>query len=166
MHSEDLMKVLSHYGIVKDGFFALSALENGILEIRRQYLAQGKYECMVRFDVIDLPKNNSVFVRITLSEGIASEITMINIVGNNLFGESELLNNFRSKYDNGGLLLRLRSIIKANINNYSRQILSNDLKKLSSFYLDKGYHDFTVESTQISLSRDHKQIFITINIFL
>ena len=92
-----------------------------------------------------------------MAEGIVATISDINIVGNTSFDEDDLRADFESTT---GTMLSFFT----KDNQYSRQKLSADLESLRSFYLDRGYVDFTVESTQVSITDDKKQMFITINI--
>ncbi|NQY51164.1 MAG: outer membrane protein assembly factor BamA, partial [Piscirickettsiaceae bacterium] len=163
--SKDLIAMLVHYGTTTGQPLVSSALKSGQLEIQRQYFEHGMYGCTIESDVTISSKDNSASVRITVTQGVTAKLTMINIVGNEIFKESKLLNSFKSIYIKSRLLMRLLFIGRSDKHNYSRTKLLNDLKILSAFYLDQGYADFVIESTQISVSIDFQQIFITINIF-
>lgn len=156
LDSDELLKSLSQIGFAEGQVFEQAILERVELELQRQYFSRGKYGVTIESDVTPLSRNR-VAIRITMAEGVVAEIGRINIVGNDSFDEDELLVDFQST--TGTFLSAFTGD-----NQYSRQKLSADLETLRSFYLDKGYVDFTVESTQVSITDDKKQMFITINI--
>ena len=124
--------------------------------MRRQYYSAGKYGARIETTVSPLD-NNRVGIVIEVSEGVAARIRQINIVGNTVFEEAELLKQFESSAP--GLL----SFFTKD-DQYSKQKLSGDLEALRSYYLDNGYLNFNVDSTQVSITPDKKDIYITINI--
>ena len=154
--SEDLLKSLREIGFAEGQVYEQAMLERVELELERQYFSRGKYGVNIESEVTPLSQNR-VAIRVKMQEGLIATIGGINIVGNTHFDEKELLDEFESS--TGSLL----SIVTRD-NQYSRQKLSADLETLKSFYLDRGYVDFTVESTQVTITDDKKQIFITINI--
>jgi outer membrane protein insertion porin family len=154
--SEDLLKSLREIGFAEGQVYEQAMLERVELELERQYFSRGKYGVNIESEVTPLSQNR-VAIRVKMQEGLIATIGGINIVGNTLFDEKVLLDEFESS--TGSLL----SIVTRD-NQYSRQKLSADLETLKSFYLDRGYVDFTVESTQVTITDDKKQIFITINI--
>lgn len=156
LDSEDLLKSLRQIGFAEGQVYQQAMLERVELELQRQYFSRGKYGVSISSDVSQLP-DNRVEILITMEEGIVATIGDINIVGNTSFEEEELLAEFEST--TGSII----SIITRD-NQYSRQKLSADLETLRSFYLDRGYVDFVVESTQVSITDDKKQMFITINV--
>jgi len=154
--AEDLSSSLRQIGFAEGQVFEKAMLERVELELQRQYFSRGKYGVSVESTVSSLPENR-VAILVTMEEGTVTTIGDINIVGNVSYEEEDLLTEFESS--TGGLL----SIITRD-NQYSRQKLSADLEKLRSFYLDRGFVDFVVESTQVSITDDKKQMFITVNI--
>lgn len=156
MDSDELTKSLRQIGFAEGQVYDKAMLERVELELERQYFSRGKYGVTINSEVTPLSRNR-VAIRITMAEGVVAKIGGINIVGNKSFDEDELKTDFQST--TGSFL----SFI-TNDNQYSRQKLSADLETLRSFYLDRGYVDFTVESTQVSITDDKKKIFITINI--
>ena len=156
MDSKELLKSLSNIGFSEGQVFEQAMLERVELELERQYFSRGKYGITIDSDVTPLDRNR-VAIRINMAEGVAATIGGINIVGNTSFDEDDLKIEFQSS--TGNLLSTF-----TRDNQYSRQKLSADLESLRSFYLDRGYVDFTVESTQVSITDDKKQMFITINI--
>ena len=153
---DELTKSLSQIGFAEGQVFEQAMLERVELELQRQYFSRGKYGVDIQSEVTPLSRNR-VGIRITMSEGVVATIGEINIVGNENYDDDELIEEIESS--TGSFL----SFITKD-NQYSRQKLSADLETIRSFYLDRGYVDFTVESTQVTISDDKKQIFITINV--
>lgn len=156
LDSEDLAKSLRQIGFAEGQVFEQAILERVELELQRQYFSRGKYGVSIESKVDNLSQNR-VAVTITMQEGIVATIGGINIVGNVSYPEQDLLSELEST--TGSLL----SIVTRD-NQYSRQKLSADLETLRSYYLDRGFVDFAVESTQVSITDDKRQMFITINI--
>jgi len=153
---DELLKSLSQIGFAEGQVYEKAMLERVELELERQYFSRGKYGVTIESTVTPLSRNR-VSIRITMAEGVVATIGGVNIVGNNAFDEDTLLDEFTST--TGSILSRF-----TNDNQYSRQKLSADLETLRSYYLDRGYVDFAVESTQVSITPDKKQMFITVNI--
>jgi outer membrane protein insertion porin family len=156
LDSKELLKSLRQIGFSEGQVFEQAMLERVELELQRQYFSRGKYGVNIESEVTPLSRNR-VGIRITMAEGVVATIGAINIVGNTSYDDDELLTDFQST--TGNFLSAFTSD-----NQYSRQKLSADLETLRSFYLDRGFVDFTVESTQVSITDDKKQMFITINI--
>ena len=154
--SEDLSRSLREIGFSEGQVYDKAMLERVELELQRQYFSRGKYGITIESKVTSLPENR-VGIIITMGEGTVTTIGDINIVGNISYEEDELLLEFQSTTGN------LFSIVTRD-NQYSRPKLSADLESLRSFYLDRGYVDFIVESTQVSITDDKKEMFVTINI--
>jgi outer membrane protein insertion porin family len=150
LDSKELLKSLSRMGFAEGQVFQQAILERVELELERQYFSRGKYGVVINSDVTPLERNR-VAIRINLAEGIVATIASINIVGNTSFDEDDLKVDFEST--TGGLLSSF-----THDNQYSRQKLSADLETLRSYYLDRGYVDFSVESTQVSITDDKKQM--------
>jgi len=156
LESAELSKALQQMGFSEGQVFEQAMLERVELELERQYFSRGKYGVTIDSEVTPLPRNR-VAIRITMAEGIVATINSINIVGNTSFDEDELLTDFQSTTGN-----MLSGFTKDN--QYSRQKLSADLETLRSYYLDRGFVAFSVDSTQVSITDDKEQMFITINI--
>lgn len=154
--SEDLVSSLRQIGFAEGQVFEQAMLERVELELQRQYFSRGKYGVSIESKVSSLSQNR-VAILITMGEGTVTTIGDINIVGNVSYEEEKLLTEFESSPGN------LLSIVTRD-NQYSRPKLSADLETLRSFYLDRGFVDFVVESTQVSITDDKKEMFITINI--
>jgi outer membrane protein insertion porin family len=151
-----LRRALRDLGLEEGRIFDRAVLESAVQELKRQYLARGKYAAEVQTTVTPLERNR-VAINFAVSEGEVAKIRAIKIVGAHAFTESDLLDLF---------VLRTPGWLTwyTNHDQYSRQRLSADLEALRSYYLDQGYLDFNVESTQVSITPDRKDIYITVNI--
>ncbi|UCV26956.1 outer membrane protein assembly factor BamA [Ferribacterium limneticum] len=151
-----IIKALKETGIAEGRIFDRALLEKAEQELKRQYLTRGKYAANITTTVTPLERNR-VGVNFNIEEGSAAKIKQINIVGAKSFREKDLLAQFE---------LTTPSLITWYTKNdqYSRQKLSADLEKLKSFYMNQGYLEFAVESTQVSISPDKQDVYITANI--
>lgn len=154
--NDQLLKSLRQVGFAEGQVFEQAQLENVKLMLQREYFNRGKYGVEVESQVTPLSRNR-VAIRVSVVEGEVATIGKINIVGNTHFSEEDLLDEFEST--TGDMLSRF-----THNDQYSRQKLAADLETLRSFYLDRGFVDFDVESTQVSITADKKKMFITINI--
>ncbi len=154
--TENLENALENVGFTEGRAFDRSVFEQVEQEIRRAYFAQGLYSARITSTVTELERNR-VAVAFDISEGVAARIRQINIVGNVSFAEDDLLDEFESI--SGGLFSFIRS---ANL--YSKSKLAADLETLRSYYLDRGFVNFNIDSTQVSITPDKKDIYITINL--
>ncbi len=153
---EDLKKSLREVGLAESRIFDRALVERAEQELKRQYLAQGHYAVQVTTTVTPLERNR-VGVNFAVDEGEIAKIRQINIIGASAIAESDLLDL---------MVLRTPGLLTWYTKNdqYSKQKLSGDLESLRSFYLDRGYLEFNIESTQVSISPDKQDIYITINI--
>ncbi len=151
-----LKKGLKEIGLAESRIFDRSMLERAEQELKRQYLSRGLYAVNITTTVTPLERNR-VGINFAVDEGEVAKIRQINIVGAQAFKEKDLKDLFA---------LRTPNWISWYTKNdqYSKQKLSADLETLKSYYHDRGYIEFDVESTQVSISPDKKNIFITINI--
>lgn len=154
--TDDLMKGLKDIGLAEGETFNRLDLERVTQELIRQYNNRGKYTATIKPSVTELDRNR-VDITITVKEGTAARVRQINIVGNTKFEEDTLRDNWESNTSNW------LSWYKRD-DQYSREKLSGDLEKLSEFYLDRGYAQFEVESSQVSLSPDKKDVFVSASI--
>ncbi len=153
---EELRRGLRDLGLADGRIFDRAVLVNAEQELKRQYLSRGKYAAEVQTTVTPLERNR-VAINFAVSEGEVAKIRAINIVGAHAFDEKTLLDLFVLRTP-GWLTWYTKH------DQYSRQRLSADLETLRSHYLDQGYLDFNVESTQVSITPDRKDVFITINL--
>jgi len=153
---EDMFPVLADIGLQEGEVFQPQSLDRIKQELVRQYFSQGRYAVSVESRVVELDRNR-VRISITIKEGDTAEIKHINIVGNTLFTDKEIKKGFESK---------IPPVWKiwSKDDQYSREKLSGDLEKIRSYYQDRGYIDANVESTQVSISPDKQDIYLTANI--
>jgi outer membrane protein insertion porin family len=153
---EDLEKALNTIGLSEGKVFNRQLLEKVEQELTRQYFSHGKYGVRINTEVSQLTRNR-VGIHIEISEGRVAKIKQINLVGNKVFDSNDLLDLFELSTSNW-----LSFYTKDD--QYSKQKLSADLERLRSYYLDRGYIKFDIESTQVTLTPDKKEIYITVNI--
>lgn len=147
---------LKQIGIAEGQIFDKAQLDRAEQEIKRQYLSQGKYSAEVKAIASPLERNR-VAVRFEIVEGPVAKIRDINIVGNHLFSTEDLRANF--------LLTTPNWMSWWNKDDqYSKQKLTADLEALRSFYMNQGYLEFSIDSTQVSISPDKRDVYITINL--
>ncbi|NIA27249.1 MAG: outer membrane protein assembly factor BamA, partial [Desulfobulbaceae bacterium] len=154
--TEDLMESLRSVGLATGRTFDRSMLDNVQTFMREQYYDRGKYGVVVDTSVLDRP-NNTVRVKIDVIEGDRAKIRQVNIVGNTIFEEKDIRETF--ELDTANWLSWIRQDDR-----YSKEALEGDLEILRSFYMDRGYADFRIDSTQVAISPNKKDIFVTIGI--
>jgi outer membrane protein insertion porin family len=154
--TEDLSKSLRNVGLAQGKTFDRSVLEDVTSFLQDQYGARGKYAARIDTQVEEVA-GNRVKIKIDIVEGKRAKIRQINIVGNETFKQDEILDTFELKTPN------LLSFYKQD-DRYSRESLQGDLEKLRSFYMDRGYANFEVESTQVAIAPEKDDIFITVNV--
>ena len=153
---EQLTKALKEIGLGEGRIYDKALVDRAEQELKRQYLSRGLYGVQVTTTVTPIERNR-VNVSFSVDEGEVARIKQINFVGNKAFSDKELRE-----------LINLRTpgwftwYTKAD--QYSKQKLTGDIETLRSFYLNRGYLEMVVESTQVSISPDKKDIYITINI--
>ena len=153
---EELRRVLQDIGLSEGEVFDRLVLDRLSQELVKQYFSQGRYAVEVDTRVTELERNR-VRIAIVIDEGDVAEIRHINIVGNETFTDKEIQKEFEA------------AIVPfwkfwSKDGQYSREKLSGDMEKLRSYYLDRGYVDFSVESTQVSISPDKQDIYIPANV--
>ncbi|MDO8960886.1 MAG: outer membrane protein assembly factor BamA [Methylophilus sp.] len=154
--SDKMKEGLKQIGIAEGQIFDKSQLDRAEQEIKRQYLSQGKYSASVKTVVSPLERNR-VAVKFEIEEGVVAKIRDINIVGNEAFSTEDLRAEF--------LLTTPNWMSWWNKDDqYSKQKLTADLETLKSFYMNQGYLEFAIDSTQVSISPDKQDIYITVNI--
>jgi outer membrane protein insertion porin family len=153
---EDLKKSLREVGLAESRIFDRAMVERAEQELKRQYLAQGHYAVQLTTTITPLERNR-VGVNFSVVEGDIAKIKQINIIGAAAVSEGDLLDLMALRTP-GWLTWYTKN------DQYSKQKLSGDLEKLRSFYLDRGYLEFNIDSTQVSISPDKQDIYITINI--
>jgi outer membrane protein insertion porin family len=153
---DKLKEGLKQAGLAESRIFDRSMLEKAEQELKNQYISRGKYCVKITTTTTPLDRNR-VAINFTIDEGKTAKIRKINVVGNHAFKEKELLAAFSLRTP--GLLTWFTKE-----DQYSKQKLGADLESLRSFYLNRGFLEFTIESTQVSITPDMQDIYITVNI--
>ena len=156
IETEALLDGLKSAGLAVGQVFQRSTLEGMQLELQRQYVQQGRYDANIETEVLPEPRNR-VAININVDEGTVAAIKHINVVGNQAFSDEEIADLF--ELQTTGWLSFF-----TNDDKYSKEKLTGDLEKLTSYYMDRGYLQFTIDSTQVSVSPDMDAVYITANI--
>ncbi|WP_440223748.1 outer membrane protein assembly factor BamA [Dokdonella sp. MW10] len=156
LKEDDLRKGLKGIGLAEGETFDRLKLDSVQQELTRQYYNRGKYNVSVKTAVVNLDRNR-VEVAINIVEGKPAKIKHINIVGNESFKAKAIREDFQSDETNW-------TSWYSKDDQYSREKMSGDLERLSSFYLDRGYVDFAVDSTQVAMSPDKRKMYVVANI--
>jgi outer membrane protein insertion porin family len=154
--TDTVKKALKDIGIAEARIFDRSALERAENELKRQYITRGKYGASIQTTVTPQERNR-VAINFTIDEGESTRIARINIVGSKAFTERQLLDQMTLTTP-GWLTWYTKN------DQYSKQKLSGDLEALRSYYQNRGYLEFNVDSTQVSITPDKQDIYITLNI--
>ena len=154
--TENLIQGLKDIGLATGRTFNRSVLDRIEQELKRQFFNLGKYGMRLESTVTPLERNR-VAIDIKIAEGETARIARINILGNKRFDEEDLLKEF--ELSSGGWLS-----FWTKDDQYSRQKLAGDLEKLRSYYLDRGYVDFKIDSTQVTISPDKRDVYISVNV--
>lgn len=153
---DTLRKTLRDQGLAESRIFDRAVLERAEQELKRQYLARGKYGVQVTSTITPLERNR-VGITIAVEEGRNARITAIRFVGNKAFTSKKLLDEMRLTTP-GWFTWYSKN------DQYAREKLAGDLEALRSFYLDRGYLEFAIDSTQVSISPDKESVEITVGL--
>ncbi|MEY4598915.1 MAG: hypothetical protein RLZZ445_1712, partial [Pseudomonadota bacterium] len=153
---DQLLKSLRQIGLADGRIFDRSQMDRAEQELKRQYLTRGRYAVAITTTVTPLERNR-VAINFTVDEGDVARIRQISIIGAKAFTEKELLDLF---------VLRTPGMMTwwSKQDQYSRPKLAADLETLRSYYLDRGYLEFAIDSTQVTISPDKKDIFISVSV--
>ena len=156
LKTEDLLESLGGVGFAVGRTFDPAVLNRTIQELRDSYFAQGRYSAEIEATVTPLERHR-VGIHFDIDEGEVARIRRINIVGNQSFEEDDLLDRFEST---------TRTLFSwlTGSDRYSKQKVAGDLERLRTHYLNRGYINFSVDSTQVSVTPDKRFIYITINV--
>lgn len=154
--TDPLLQAMRESGLAEGETFNRALLDGIERELRRQYFAQGRYDVDIETTVSPLERNR-VAIRIDIDEGRTARIRDIHFVGNEAFSDSELEDVF-------SLGPRPWYLPFSSRDQYSREALSGDLESLRSFYMNRGYADFSLASSQVSLTPDRSGIYVTVNL--
>ena len=154
--TEDLEDSLNNIGFKIGRNYDPSILDEIERSLIDQYFSFGKYNARVKTTVEELP-GNTVGVQVDVSEGDRAQIRQINVVGNKIFSDEDILDILKLQMPNWLSFFNQDD-------RYSREDLQGDLETIENFYLDQGYANFRIESAQVAISKDKQGIFVTINI--
>jgi outer membrane protein insertion porin family len=154
--TEDLQKSLRNVGLAQGKTFDRSVLDEVKQYLTDQYFSRGKYAVRVDTKITELP-GNKVDILVDIKEGKRAKIEVINLVGNTTFKDSDVLGTLELKTPNW------LSWYKQD-DRYSRESLQGDLEKLRSYYMDRGYANFQIESTQVTIAPEKDNMYITVNV--
>jgi outer membrane protein insertion porin family len=154
---DQVLKSLNDVGLADGRIYDRSLLERAEQELRRQYLSRGLYGVEIKTTVTPIERNR-VNISIAVEEGDISKIRTIEFTGNTVFSDRTLRSNMELSTPNWISWYTKRD-------QYSRQKLGADLESLRSFYLNRGYLDFRIESINVSITPDKKDISVTINVY-
>ena len=154
--TEALLEGLEKSGLAEGQIFQKVTLEHIASDLESQYVSQGRYDAGIETTVVDLPRNRAA-IKVDVFEGNVSGIRHINIVGNTVFDDETLIDK---------LELKLPSLFSfyTKDDQYSREKLQGDIESLESYYLDRGYLNFRVESTQVAIAPNMEDVYITFNV--
>ena len=153
---EQLDKILDAADIAPGRIYDSSVLEKIKSELREQNFARGIYTVDIKIEET-LLSDNRVFLKVKVSAGVRAKIKQIKITGNKNFSDKKLTKNFQTA-------LPVWYMFWSDSGVYSSPMLSGDINRLTNFYQNKGFMDFAIESTQVSLSKNKEEVYITINI--
>ena len=156
LKSEDLLKGLEGAGISQGQVYKRSTLNGMKSELVRQYSSQGRYGAGVEVETTAMPRN-TINLKIIIDEGESASIKKVNIIGNEIFSDDDLKQGFELKEGKWYAFL-------SNNDKYSREKLEGDIENLESYYLDRGYLKFSIESSQVSISKNKEDVFITLSL--
>ena len=154
--AEIVRKSLKTVGVAEARFYDKALIDKAEQELKRQYVGKGMYAAEVVATVTPVERNQ-VAIYFNIDEGPVAKIQEINFIGNEVFSESTLKSEMQLK--TGGWLSWYS---KDDL--YSKQKLTADLETIRSYYLNRGYLEFVIESTQVSITPDKKGIFLTISV--
>ncbi|MDR2873041.1 MAG: outer membrane protein assembly factor BamA [Xanthomonadaceae bacterium] len=154
--TDDLLKGLRDIGLSEGETFDRLSLDRVTQELIRQYNNRGKYNVQITPTVNRLDRNR-VDVVITIREGKAARIRHVNLIGNEQFSDKEILSNWESQESGWSSWYRRND-------QYSKEKLSGDFEKLNAWYLDRGYIDFSMDSAQVAISPDKRDMFLTVGL--
>ncbi len=156
LEEDALKKGLKEVGLAEGRVLDSSVLDKTEQELKRQYFSRGRYAVKIKTTVTPLERNR-VAILIEVAEGRVTKIEQIALVGNKSFSDKQLLDVFKLSPST------LFSFLTKN-DQYSKQQLAGDLESLRSFYQNRGFLEFAIDSTQVSITPDKQQIYLTVNI--
>ncbi|WP_432720670.1 outer membrane protein assembly factor BamA [Jeongeupia wiesaeckerbachi] len=156
LEKDQIKTALKGQNFAEGRIFDQAVLDAGVNELKQQYYSRGRYSVIIKTTITKLERNR-VGVQFDISEGEVARISQINVVGNKAFSDSEISSLFALTTPNW-----MSWYTKSD--QYSKQTLSADLEKLRSYYLDRGYLEFNIDSTQVAISENREDMFLTVNV--
>ncbi|OGI59046.1 MAG: outer membrane protein assembly factor BamA [Candidatus Muproteobacteria bacterium RBG_19FT_COMBO_61_10] len=156
LEEDALKKGLKEVGLAEGRVLDSSVLDKTEQELKRQYFSRGRYAVKVKTTVTPLERNR-VAILIEVAEGVVTKISQIALVGNKAYSDKQLLDVFKLSPST------LFSFMTKN-DQYSKQQLAGDLESLRSYYQNRGFLEFAIDSTQVSITPDKQRIYLTVNI--
>jgi outer membrane protein insertion porin family len=156
LKDENLKQITKSHGMIEGNTYDVAALETLKSEMQRFYFANGKYGVKIDSEVKEESRNR-VSIKVTVKEGSVARIRSINIIGNSAFTDSQL---------RGQMFLTTPNAISwfTKADQYNKQHFMQDLEKIKNYYIDRGYANFQITSTQVSISPNRQDIFLTISL--
>ncbi|MFC7092474.1 outer membrane protein assembly factor BamA [Jeongeupia naejangsanensis] len=156
LEKDQIKTALKGQNFAEGRIFDQAVLDAGVNELKQQYYSRGRYSVIIKTTITKLERNR-VGVQFDISEGEVARIQQINVVGNKAFSDSDI---------NGLFALTTPNWMSwyTKSDQYSKQTLSADLEKLRSYYLDRGYLEFNIDSTQVAISENREDMFLTVNV--
>ena len=151
---EDLLAALASEGVSEGSVLKRVTLDLIIKGLQAQYSQQGRYGASVEVNQVERPRNR-VDVDIDVDEGSPTTITSIEIIGNQEFEDNDLKDIFELSEGN------IISVFTGD-NKYTREKLRTDLENLEAYYKDRGFLQFSINSSQVSISSDLEELYITL----
>ncbi|SIT68167.1 Beta-barrel assembly machine subunit BamA [Burkholderia sp. b14] len=153
---ENLTKALRAVGLSNGRYYDKALVDKAEQELKRQYLTRGYYAAEVKTTVTPIDRNR-VSILLSVVEGPSAKIRQINFIGNKAFSTSTLRDEMQLSTPNW-----FSWYTKANL--YSKEKLTGDLENIRSYYLNRGYLEFNIDSTQVSISPDKKDMYLTVTL--
>ena len=153
---DNLTKALSSVGLARGRYYDKSLVDKAEQELKRQYLTRGYYAAEVTTNITPVDANR-VSILFSVAEGPSAKIRQVNFIGNHTFKTSTLLDEMQLSTPNWFSWYTKNDL-------YSKEKLTGDLENVRSYYLDRGYLEFNFDSTQVSISPDKKDMYLTITV--
>ncbi|MEK6349639.1 MAG: outer membrane protein assembly factor BamA [Burkholderia sp.] len=153
---DNLTKALRAVGLSQGRYYDKSLVDKAEQELKRQYLTRGYYAAEVTTTITPVDANR-VSILFSVAEGPSAKIRQINFIGNDTFSSSTLLDEMQLSTPNWFSWYTRNDL-------YSKDKLTGDLENVRNYYLDRGYLEFNVDSTQVSISPDRKDMYLTVTL--
>ncbi|MGF6238301.1 outer membrane protein insertion porin family [Paraburkholderia sp. GAS38] len=153
---DNLIKALHSVGLSQGRYYDKSLADKAEQELKRQYLTHGYYAAEVKTTVTPIDRDR-VALLFSVEEGPSAKIRQINFIGNKVFSSGTLLDEMQLSTPNWFSWYTKNDL-------YAKDKLTGDLENVRSYYLNRGYLEFTIDSTQVSISPDRKDMYLTVSL--